>query len=259
MQILNFKVQNYFNFSFCNFHFAIFILLIILLASPGLAFAQLAQEQLGPQYMRVVADNVNIRAGQGLNFEIIGQLNKGGRVAVLAEADGWHKIKLPKQALCFVHKDYIEDGLVKANKLYVRAGGGPNFNILGRLRKGQSVEVLEKQGEWLRITPPEGSSGWVKADYLRQYPISAPKKEQPQTNQEEIEACGRIEDLGNIINCPARHKLVDGKKTLYYLNTKALDLNLYIYETVCVSGKLQDKENCPYPVLDVEQLKRGQQ
>ncbi|MBU4140755.1 MAG: SH3 domain-containing protein [Candidatus Omnitrophica bacterium] len=228
---------------------------VLLLCSPGPLFAQKEEDKFEPVYAAVLKNKVNIRAGQGLNFEILGQLNKGDTVMVLGRESAWYKIKLPGEALCFVHKDYIEEGVIKADKVRARAGCGLNFNILGILQRGEAVDILEEDGDWLRITPPEGSAGWIKKDYLRQLPFPPPKKR--------IEAQGVIDDLGKIVNRQGTHKLIENKiarrKILYYLKSANADLSRYVYQKVRIIGELEDLEDSPYPVINVEQIIRAGQ
>ncbi len=272
-----------------NLRILISILLsVFLLSSPGLLFAQGAgQGKFEPLYATALVEKVNIRAGQGLNFEILGQLNKADAVVVIGEEYGWYKIKLPREALCFVHKDYIERGVVQAHRLRVRAASRLNSNTLGILKKGEGIEKLAEEGDWLKIVPPENCSGWVKKDYLelskrpfkdtppslRTNEVSeaisseiassvAPKGLLPRNDStaegRQVEVCGKVDDLGKIFNRQGTHKLIEGKKTLYYLRSEALDLNRFIYDRVCIVGKLLELENSPYPVITVEQIKAGQ-
>ena len=172
----------------------------------------------------------------------------------------WCKIKLPKEASCFIHKDYIENGIVQANRLRVRAGKGENFNILGTLKRGEVVEILSEEGDWLKIAPPDTCSGWIKKDYLRlskKKPVPKTSKTPP-TSKEKIEASGTIDDLGNIINQEARHKLIGDKEVLYYLKSDEVDLNRYVYQKVYVKGTLQELANSAYAVIKVEEIRPKQ-
>jgi len=241
---------------------AIFLILASTVLLPNkLAFtAQIEEDKFAPVYATVLADKVNIRAGCGLNFELLAQLNESSETVVFGQKYGWYKIKLPTQAFCFVHKDYVKDGVVRANKLRVRAGPGSSFNILGVLKEGRKVNVLKQEGDWWRIAAPPEASGWVKKDYLRlSNKRFMPAKSKPvNSDQKIIEALGTIDDLGKIINRPGTHKLTEGKEILYYLKSVDIDLNLYVYQKVCVIGKLIVVENVPYPVLKVEQIKAEQ-
>jgi len=259
--------------------------------------------KLSPVYAVSLAEKVNMRAGQGVNFEVLGRLNKADEVVVIGEGYGWYMILLPATAVCFVHRDYVEQGVVKANRLRVRAAGRLNANVLGMLKKGQRVKVLAEEGDWLKIMPPAGCSGWVKKNYLelskrkfvpRKAVVSKtedipphlsplPKGEKKmegvgslsQEKGKVVEVYGKIDDLGKIFNRQATHKLIEGKmvrqahhpsnhpersrrKILYYLKSEALDLNRFIYDRVCVIGRLLDLENSPYPVIDVKEIRQGQ-
>ncbi len=237
------------------------ILVCMTLLLNKVAFStQIEQDKFEPVYATVLVDKVNIRAGCGLNFEVLAQLNKSAEVVAIGQEYGWYKIKLPKEAFCFVRKDYVKDGVVRANKLHVRAGAGSNFNILGVLKKGQRVNILEQDGDWLKIAPPEDTSGWIKKDFLRVLNKRfIPARFRPVNSiQKRIEVSGTIDDLGKIINRQGTHKLIEGKKVLYYLKSESVDLNLYAYQKVCVIGELIDADNSPYPVLKVEQIRAEQ-
>ena len=244
--------------------FSIFILFLSLsFVNPKLTFSQEPvqekQEQYLPVYATVLTDKVNIRAGGGLNFEILGQLNKGNRIVVLGEEYGWYKLKLPKHAAVFVHKDYVEEtGTVTANKLRVRAGSGINFNVLGILRKGEVVDILNREGDWLKIAPPDNCIGWIKEEHLKLSEdkfVPAKYESHQARKKKKIEVRGTIDDLGKIVNRPGTHKLVKGKKILYYLKSKGVDLNSYIYQKVYVIGNLIHLKNSPYPLIDVEEIR----
>lgn len=219
-----------------------------------------AEQNFTPVYAAVLRDKVNIRAGCGLNFEILGQLNKGDRVVAAGKEYGWYKIKLPKQALSFVHKDYVNCGVVEVNKLRVRAGAGVNFNVLGTLKEGETVNILEERESWLKIVPPDNCLGWVKQDYLKLLETRAsPQKSKPsllkENKQSKIEVYGQINDLGKIVNRRGTHKLVAGGKIVYYLKSENINLDRYVYQKARVIGKLEGWEDSTYPVINVEQIK----
>lgn len=57
-------------------------------------------------------------------------------------------------------------GTVIASLLNVRAQSNTKTNILAKLKKGDSVDVLMKKESWYQITTKEGIVGWVTAEYL---------------------------------------------------------------------------------------------
>lgn len=53
------------------------------------------------------ASNVNIRAGAGTRYSIIGQISKPEKVSVISEDSGWYKIEPPYGSAGWVNSDQI--------------------------------------------------------------------------------------------------------------------------------------------------------
>jgi len=56
----------------------------------------------------VSASNVNIRAGAGTRYAIVGQISKPEKVSILSEDSGWYKIEPPYGASGWIHSDQID-------------------------------------------------------------------------------------------------------------------------------------------------------
>jgi len=52
---------------------------------------------------------------------------------------------------------------VTASSLNVRGGPGTNFNTIASLKKGELVEILERNGDWGRIN----DDGWIHTGYIQ--------------------------------------------------------------------------------------------
>jgi SH3-like domain-containing protein len=119
-------------------------------------------------------DNINVRSRPATNAEIVAQLKKGAPVEVLetkkvgegAAAREWARINLPATAKCYVNSLLLKDGAATTDAVNVRSGPGMNFKDIGKLDKGQQVEVVKVEGEWTRIKPTAQCFGWVAADLL---------------------------------------------------------------------------------------------
>jgi hypothetical protein len=55
---------------------------------------------------------------------------------------------------------------VTATTLNVRAAAKSSAEVVGKLQRGDKVEVLERAGEWVRIRMASGVTGWVASAYL---------------------------------------------------------------------------------------------
>jgi SH3 domain protein len=62
----------------------------------------------------------------------------------------------------FADTRYVSDELI----ISVRDGQNQDDNVLGHIRTGTAVDVLEEKGHYLRIKTEDGLEGWVQAQYI---------------------------------------------------------------------------------------------
>ena len=130
---------------------------------------------------KVSAERVNIRGGPGSTYNVIVTVDKNTELQVRSYRDGWYEVELPKGAGCWIYKDYIKvdvpaggieagaaiQGEIVGTKVHLRAAPDMmSSNVLGELEKGTKVDVLSKSGDWFKIRPPEGTTGWIAAKYV---------------------------------------------------------------------------------------------
>ena len=58
-------------------------------------------------------------------------------------------------------------GSVTASVLNIRQGAGASFAVVGQLRQGESVTLLDERGDWLQVQTAAGVTGWVAARYVK--------------------------------------------------------------------------------------------
>ena len=131
-----------------------------------------------PGYAKV--NNLNIRAGGNLNYEVITQLNRGDKVAILEEQYVWYKILLPEDCLGWVYANYVfipqrekkltsekeTHGIVTGDMVRVRVKPRLNSTVLLQMDRGYKVIVVGRKENWFRIKLPLGCTGWVKSDFI---------------------------------------------------------------------------------------------
>lgn len=131
----------------------------------------------------VRGDRCNVRARPSLNSEVVVQLNKGDRVEILerrtaGEPDKtmqWLRIRLPGTAKCYVASKHLTDGVANVDALNVRCGPGANYRAVGKLAKGERVEVIKTEGEWTQIKPTAQCSGWIAAELVQEEAAPLPE------------------------------------------------------------------------------------
>ena len=145
----------------------------------------------------VNADSVRIRITGALYGQVLGSINRGTKVAVLGEKDGWYMIDYDvdnnKETDSWIYSQYLEvkmgvvesgtgstggtgttqktDGTGKgiiANTytgVNVRSGAGIGYNIVGKILNGTQVDILEVKlvgaAKWGRV-----KQGWICMDYV---------------------------------------------------------------------------------------------
>ena len=160
------------------------VLAVVLLVGPlALGIDAKAAE---PAYDTVIktgtttASYLFIRAGAGTNYKSVGGLWKGTSVGILEESNGWYRISSG-----WISGQYVKlnststetpaekpaetpgasttgNATVTASVLNIRKDPSTNYAAVGTLKKGARIQVLESNGNWLKI-----KDGWVYSAYVK--------------------------------------------------------------------------------------------
>ncbi|MGL5749713.1 MAG: SH3 domain-containing protein, partial [Paraclostridium sp.] len=129
----------------------------------------------------VNATSLNIRSGPSTSHGIVGKLNKGEKVEVISESNGWSKIKF-KGSIAYTSSQYLINNnggnptpepepetttikVVNATSLNVRSGPSTSNGIVGKLNKDEKVEVISESNGWSKIKF-KGSIAYTSSQYL---------------------------------------------------------------------------------------------
>ncbi len=136
------------------------------------------------------ANGLNIREDASKNSKIVGTYSKGDVITVVEVKNGWGKTDKGWILMDFVTTGNTGGtntntntntntgastntgngsttvqfkGIVTASQLNIRSDASLNADRVGSLNKGARVEILEKSGNWGRI-----SKGWISLDHVYQ-------------------------------------------------------------------------------------------
>ena len=84
---------------------------------------------------------------------------------------------------------WIKDEL----RLNLRTGPGVQFRIMGRMKTGDAVQVLERGDGWTKVRVPSLGEGWIPEGYLQPTPPAAVRLAQSETQTSEFR--GQLESL----------------------------------------------------------------
>ncbi len=147
---------------------------ILTCAALSLAAATLLQAQTP---VRVLADNVNLRAKPQLTAEVVAQASYNETLTAREIGEEWVEVAAPTNVSLWVMKQYVQlpQNTIGAPRVNLRAGPSINYNIVDTLALGaQIVPRGEEVQEWLKIAPPASAHVWISREYVEIQ--SAPEK-----------------------------------------------------------------------------------
>ena len=127
---------------------------------------------------KITGGRVNVRSGQGTNFEIVLTAGADTPVSVFKRAGEWVQIGYPASESCYIDIQSIgggvpaeipEQGLVRTiqgKDVNVRARPWPGSTAVGQVNEGETVVVTGLRGQWAKIRPPQSARAWVFYKYV---------------------------------------------------------------------------------------------
>src|SRR5699024_6845746 len=117
--------------------------------------------------------NLNVRTGNSTKYKSVGTLKKGKIINVNGKKGKWYRFKY-KGKNRYVSSNYLKKHTIKSTKsttkkkantplvktsgtykttanLNVRTGNSTNYKKVGTLKKGQTIKVNAKRGNWYRF------------------------------------------------------------------------------------------------------------
>lgn len=239
----------------------------------------------------VLKNKINVRARAGKTAEVVVQVNKGDTLEVLdrktiqegGKSMEWLHVVLPGSAKCYVSSKLLKNGETTTDAVNVRCGPGSNYKEVGKLGKGDKVEVLKTHGEWVQIKPTPHCTGWIAAEYVEVAappptpviatpPVAAMPEPamppaagiKPAVPEDEVHIQytvkdGIFEPVKDEANAPASYQLrteeVAGRSyRIAYLDTTEKNLARYEGKHVKVFGNERWRRSERYPVIAVERI-----
>ncbi len=119
----------------------------------------------------VNASSLNIRS-KPKGDVVAKPLEKGQKVALLEEKDGWVKVKT--EIIGWISKKYVEtdnsdddgDGVVTVDELNIRSSQSSKASkVADPLNKGKFVDILTQENNWFKVSTL--IEGWVSKKYIK--------------------------------------------------------------------------------------------
>ena len=142
-----------------------------------------------------ISTNLRVRSTAGTGGQIVGYLLNGTKVTITGESGSWYQIKY-NNASAYISKDYVQKDAVPvvpaapvvpatpavpvtpvktstigkvvnvSSTLRVRQTNSTSGAIIGSLKNGQTVNIIEESGDWYKIEY-SNTSGYVFKEYIQ--------------------------------------------------------------------------------------------
>jgi len=123
----------------------------------------------------VTGNDVLVRSGPSSTAYQCAKVHKGATVTIVGKSGEWVEILPVPGTFSVIQKEFVTKeadgtGTVKADSVYVRAGGELHatdfWNIHGKLNKGDKVKIQGEIGTYYKIDPPGGAHFFVSGRYV---------------------------------------------------------------------------------------------
>ncbi len=161
----------------------------------------------------VIGHRVNIRAGNGINYSVIGQLTKGTKVRIQAVKDGWYKIEPIEGIYGWVSTDFAR---FKADSV-----PPPRYVAL------PSKSIYPRREDTARKTPETAAPASTRSE-TRDPPVHQP-----------VDITGIIEPVRDSLTGSFTHKVIIDEYRSYFLKGPQPILDQFKSSKVKIEGDLR--------------------
>jgi uncharacterized protein YgiM (DUF1202 family) len=119
--------------------------------------------------------SVYLRSGPGEGYYPTGELAKGTSITVVGIKFDWLKIVPPEGSYSYVGSVFVDKsadgttGKINRNDVNIRAGSTINAmktTVQTRLNMGETVQIVGKEDEYLKIKPPAGAYLYINKQFV---------------------------------------------------------------------------------------------
>lgn len=147
----------------------VMVLTFTVYVSPALA-------KVGQTYVSRVG-GLRVHKGPSGSTDVVGKLARGEKVIHRGTSKGWWRIENSDGDSGYVYRTYLKPvgqswkknayyKVYKTSKATVRQGPRAQASKLGTVKRGTTVQLLAKQGNWGQVKLSNGNKGWVQLKFL---------------------------------------------------------------------------------------------
>ncbi|MCM8813534.1 MAG: SH3 domain-containing protein [Candidatus Omnitrophica bacterium] len=231
--------------------------------------AFLSRSAQQPALGTVTSNRVNIRAGAGTTFNVVGQLNKNDTVEIISDQGEWLHIFPRNSCYGWVHAQFVS--MFGKPELYLAEEENESKRFLASqpavppepLPAVQTASAARDAASSADTVQPPAAPDAASTEPDGGQKTAAVKKRNGAKKTaaagdsevaQPVVLEGKILESGRFFQRFGTHKLQQNKKVSHYLRSDTVNLNSYIYSQVRINGKMTHPVKAKYPVVNVEQI-----
>ncbi|WP_136796099.1 MULTISPECIES: SH3 domain-containing protein [Desulfosediminicola] len=126
--------------------------------------------------LSVKGDNVNLRSGPGVGFDIKWAYGNGFPLRVVERKGEWIKVRDFEKDTGWIHTSLLSGDsfvIVKSHKgtdkkINIRSGPSTRYDIVGKAFYGVVFRKLDSKSGWIKVRHESGLEGWIKETLMWQ-------------------------------------------------------------------------------------------
>lgn len=228
----------------------------------------LAAAPLTPVSGRVIKAPLNVRAGAGAGYTVVGQLAMNNPVAITAANREWLEIRPPENTAVWVLEKFVRNNRFTVN-VNLRSGPGIGYESLGTGRAGMPATtvgqatpsgwIMIQPYYWMRVYVGRGAIAADDAELARLPKLPAERRPLPQKELTKLE--GNFTQPGKEVRITGYLYAVEAGKSvathvLYRENGAQLQPEVFVVPCGVDLSKLNEKKvqlsGTQYPVANWE-------
>ncbi len=110
---------------------------------------------------------VNLRAGAGTHYAVLGAVGRGTRLNILSSQDNWFQVYVPSRGItAWISKTYVSMGVgaYATGDVNLRTGPGTDYARITVIKKGSGLTMLSEGGSWSQVSYG-GYTGYISNKY----------------------------------------------------------------------------------------------
>ena len=110
---------------------------------------------------------VNLRAGAGTHYAVLGAVGRGTRLNILSSQGNWFQVYVPSRGItAWISKTYVSMGVgaYATGDVNLRTGPGTDYARITVIKKGSGLTMLSEGGSWSQVSYG-GYTGYISNKY----------------------------------------------------------------------------------------------